>query len=76
MKLLISFVFLILFFCLSLPAEEVIVKGSAKIYNGDQTHASEQALKNALLGAVKRGVESILDDKTISLNYEDRKSVV
>ena len=56
MKLLFPFVFLILFFCLPLLAEEVTVKGSAKIYNGDQTHASEQALKNALVGAVKRVV--------------------
>ena len=76
MKLLFPFVFLILFFCLPLLAEEVIVKGSAKIYNGDQTHASEQALKNALLEAVKRGVESILDDKTISLNYEVIKNQI
>ena len=76
MKLLFAFVFLILFFCLPLLAEEVIVKGSAKIYNGDQTHASEQALKNALLEAVKRGVESILDYKTISLNYEVIKNQI
>ena len=76
MKFLFSFVFLILFFCLPLLAEEVLVKGSAKIYNGDQTHASEQALKNALLEAVKRGVESILDDKSISLNYEVIKNQI
>ena len=76
MKFLFSFVFLILFFYLPLPAEEVIVKGSSKIYNGDQTHASEQALKNALLEAVRIGVESILDDKTISLNYEAIKNQI
>ena len=76
MKLFISFVFPIFFFCLPLLAEEVIVKGFSKIYNSDQTHASEQALKNAFLEAVKRGVESILDGKTISLNYEVIKNQI
>ena len=57
-------------------AEEVEVKGSAKIYNSDQTKAREQALKNPLLEAVKRGVESILDGKTISFNYEVIKNQI
>ena len=65
------FCFLLLIFpiCFHLLAEEIVVKGFAKIYKGDQIHASQQALKNALLEAVKIGVERILDDKTISLNY-------
>ena len=76
MKLFFYFVFFIFFFCLPLLAEEVIVKGTAKIYNNDQTLASEQALKNALLEAVKKGVESILDGKTISTNYEVIKNQI
>ena len=70
MKLLLSFVILTSLLCFPLLAEEVLHSGSAKIYNGDKTHAKEQALKNALLQAVKQGVEKFLDTRTISLKYE------
>ena len=70
MKLLLSFVILTSFLCFPLLAGEVMHSGSAKIYNGDKTHAKEQALKNALLQAVKHGVEKLLDKSTISLKYE------
>ena len=70
MKLLLSFVILTFILCLPLLAEEVMHSGSAKIYNGDKTHAKEQALKNALLQAVKKRVEKFLDTRTISLKYD------
>ena len=70
MKLLLSFVILTSLLCFPLLAEEVMHNGSAKIYNGDKTHAKEQALKNALLQAVKQGVEKFLDTRTISLKYD------
>ena len=70
MKLLLSFVILTSLLCFPLLAEEVMHNGSAKIYNGDKTHAKEQALKNALLQAVKQGVEKFLDVRTISLKYQ------
>ena len=70
MKILLSFVTLTSFLCFPLLAEEVMRSGSAKIYNGDKTHAKDQALKNALLQAVKHGVDKFLDTRTIGLNYE------
>jgi len=69
MRLLLSFVILTSLICTPLLAEEVMHNGAAKIYNSDKTHAKEQALKNALLQAVKKGVGKFLDTRTISLKY-------
>ena len=76
MKLLLAFVTAASLFCLPLHAEEVIVNASAKIYNSDTIHARDQALKNVLVEAVKKGVGSLLDTKTTNINYEVIKSQI
>ena len=76
MKLLLSFVILTSLLCFPLLAEEVMFSGSAKIYKKDETHAKEQALKNALLQAVKQGVEKFLDKNTISLKNDTYNTCV
>ena len=76
MKLLLAFVTAASLFCLPLHAEEVIVNASAKIYNSDTVHARDQALKNVLVEAVKKGVGSLLDTKTTNINYEVIKSQI
>ena len=76
MKFLFAFVIPALIFGFPLQAEEVIVNASAKIYSGDTILAKDQALKNVLLAAVKKGVGSVLDTKTININYEIIKNQI
>jgi flagellar assembly FlgT-like protein len=47
----------------------VIAKGSAQIFNNNETAASKQALNNALRDAVKQGVGLFLDSKTEVKNW-------
>ena len=76
MKFLFAFVIPALIFGFPLQAEEVIVNASAKIYSGDTILAKDQAIKNVLLAAVKKGVGSVLDTKTININYEIIKNQI
>ncbi|MBC8258247.1 MAG: hypothetical protein H8E38_04470 [SAR324 cluster bacterium] len=70
MKSLFSLLLLTLLFCWPLQGKEVFVNGTAKIYDGDKIHAKNQALKNALLEAVKKGLQTVLTENTIAKNYE------
>jgi len=47
----------------------VVGKGRAKIFNGNEGSARNQALRNALRDAVKQGVGVILDSNTIVKNW-------
>ncbi len=69
MKKILSFIILTPFLSFPLLAEQEIHNGIARIYNGDKTHAKEQALKNASLQAVKQVVGKFLDKRTINLKY-------
>ena len=70
MKLLFNFVILTSLLVYPVQAEEIFVMGLTKIYNNNQIEAKEQALRNAQLNSVKKGVEKLLVKKTINQNYQ------
>ena len=51
-------------------ANEVVVTGSAEIYNDNVPSARNQALLNAQRQAVEQGIGALIDSETISKNFE------